>query len=106
MPGFTVPKDAADLNQILNNNKYVVIDFTATWCGPCRMITPILEQLSAKFENVVFVKVDVDELSDIAQEYAVRAMPTLYFMKDGEKVDDIVGANPAVIATKLQNLVA
>lgn len=63
MPGFTVPKDAADLNQILNNNKYVVIDFTATWCGPCRMITPILEQLSTKFENVVFVKVDVDELS-------------------------------------------
>jgi thiol-disulfide isomerase/thioredoxin len=63
MAGFTVPENSANLQQIVNSNKYVVIDFTATWCGPCRMITPILERLSAEYENVVFVKVDVDEHS-------------------------------------------
>lgn len=63
MPGFTVPENANHLKQIISSNKYVVIDFTATWCGPCRMITPILERLSVQYENVVFVKVDVDELS-------------------------------------------
>ncbi|KAG1143634.1 hypothetical protein G6F37_012028 [Rhizopus arrhizus] len=106
MPGFTVPKNADDLKQIISSNKYVVIDFTATWCGPCRMITPILERLSVQYDNVVFVKVDVDEFSDIAQEYSVRAMPTLFFLNDGIKVSDIVGANPGAIENNLANLVA
>ncbi|KAG1200849.1 hypothetical protein G6F35_012340 [Rhizopus arrhizus] len=70
------------------------------------MITPILERLSVQYENVVFVKVDVDELSDVAQEYGVRAMPTLFFLNDGIKVSDIVGANPGAIENNLANLVA
>ncbi|KAI9280395.1 thioredoxin [Sporodiniella umbellata] len=101
MPGFTIPKSLADLNEILSSNEFVLVDFTATWCGPCKMITPVLEKHSAAYSNVVFVKVDVDDLSEIASHYEVRAMPTIVFFKNGNKVDEIVGANPGAIAAKL-----
>lgn len=79
-----------------------VVDFYATWCGPCKMISPVLEKLSDKYTQAQFLKVDVDEASDIAQEYAVAAMPTFIFFKNGEKVETIVGANPQ----KLQAYIA
>jgi len=72
--------------------KLVVVDFFATWCGPCKRISPFLEELSGKMENVVFLKVDVDELEDVAREENITAMPTFYFYKNGTKVTDLVGA--------------
>lgn len=69
----------------------VLVDFFATWCGPCKMIAPVLEKLSAQYSTVNFVKVDVDESGDIAQRYGIQSIPTLFIFKDGEIVERQVG---------------
>ncbi|EDQ84562.1 uncharacterized protein MONBRDRAFT_34641 [Monosiga brevicollis MX1] len=71
----------------------VAIDFTATWCGPCRMIGPKFEAFAEEFTNVKCFKVDVDQASDVATELGISAMPTFHFFKDGEKVDELIGAD-------------
>ncbi|KAK6924434.1 Thioredoxin domain [Dillenia turbinata] len=73
-------------------NKLVVIDFTASWCGPCRFIGPFFVELAKKFNDVVFLKVDVDELKTVAEEWRVEAMPTFLFIKQGKQVEKVVGA--------------
>ncbi|MCR9066797.1 MAG: thioredoxin [Cytophagales bacterium] len=82
----------------------VVVDFFATWCGPCKRIAPDLETLSELEQTVIFMKVDVDELEDLAAKYDVSAMPTFLFFKNGEKVADIVGANFQGIKDKVLSL--
>ena len=69
--------------------KLVVIDFFATWCGPCKMISPKIEAMAGEMSNVVFLKVDVDEAEDVAEEYNISAMPTFIFLKNGQKVKDL-----------------
>lgn len=71
----------------------IVVDFTASWCPPCKFIAPIFAELAKKFTNVTFLKVDVDELKSVAADCQVEAMPTFIFMKDGKTVDKIVGAD-------------
>jgi len=83
----------AKLEEAKSTGKIVVVDFTATWCGPCRLMAPIFAELSKKFENLIFLKVDVDEVQDVTAEWEVRAMPTFLFIKDGKQLDKIVGAN-------------
>eukprot|EP00045_Choanoeca_perplexa_P021778 m.7289 g.7289 ORF g.7289 m.7289 type:complete len:103 (+) comp8787_c0_seq1:116-424(+) len=73
----------------------VAIDFTATWCGPCKMIGPKFEEFSKTYTNVTCYKLDVDENADAAAEAGISAMPTFFFYKDGVKVDELVGANVA-----------
>ncbi|CAA7013566.1 unnamed protein product [Microthlaspi erraticum] len=81
------------LGKAKESNKLIVIDFTASWCPPCRMIAPIFAELAKKFiSSAIFFKVDVDELQSVAQEFAVEAMPTFVFIKDGNVVDKLVGA--------------
>ncbi|KAL2497698.1 Thioredoxin H1 [Abeliophyllum distichum] len=70
----------------------IVVDFTATWCGPCRFIAPFFAELAKKLPNVTFLKVDVDELKSVATDWAVEAMPTFMFLKEGKIVDKVVGA--------------
>merc|ERR1712170_344519 len=82
--------------------KLVVVDFFATWCGPCKMIAPHLEEMDKTMDDVVFLKVDVDECEDIAQEYKINAMPTFIFIKNKSKVADLTGAN----VEKLKEIVA
>jgi thioredoxin 1 len=94
-------KNLAELRETLEKNNVVIVDFWAPWCGPCRFISPVLEKMSESATGIYFAKVDVDEAEDISQEYGIRAMPTFMAFKDGEKVDEVVGADPS----KLQRMV-
>ncbi|CAK9860750.1 unnamed protein product [Sphagnum jensenii] len=86
-----------------NQGKVIVVDFTATWCGPCRVMSPIFVELSKKYTNLIFLKVDVDEVADVTSEWDIRAMPTFLFIKDGKQVDKIVGANKEELDKKVQH---
>ena len=72
----------------------VVVDFTAQWCGPCRMIGPKFEEFSLTYTDLLFVKVDVDDCDSVAAKAGISAMPTFQVYKAGQKVDEIVGASP------------
>uniref|UniRef100_A0ACD5TF25 Uncharacterized protein n=1 Tax=Avena sativa TaxID=4498 RepID=A0ACD5TF25_AVESA len=81
--------------------RLVVIDFTASWCPPCRIMAPIFADLAKKFPQAVFLKVDVDELKPIAEQFSVEAMPTFLFMKEGDVKDRVVGAAKDELSAKL-----
>ncbi|MGL4914423.1 MAG: thioredoxin [Romboutsia sp.] len=91
------------IGEVKNSDKVVIVDFFANWCGPCKMLTPILEELSNSMENVDFAKVDIDQSLDIAREYNISSVPTMMIFKNGEVVDTIVGFVPkASIESKLR----
>ncbi|CAL0318290.1 unnamed protein product [Lupinus luteus] len=73
-------------------NKLMVIDFTATWCGPCKYMDHVIQDFAAKYIEVEFIKIDVDELMGVSQEFQVQAMPAFILMKKGKVVDKLVGA--------------
>ena len=77
---------------VLDSDKPVLVDFFATWCGPCRQMSPILDQVSAERSDVKIVKVDVDENQNLAAEYGVMSIPTLIYFKNGKAVSQAVGA--------------
>lgn len=78
-------------NEVLNAKGTVLVDFFATWCGPCKMLAPHLDELSAKNPEVKIVKIDVDEETPLAIKYGVASIPTLLLFKDGEKVNQTLG---------------
>ena len=88
---------------VLNSDKPVLVDFWAVWCGPCRMLGPIIEEVAADFEGKAVVgKVDVDNNQQVSVDYGIRNIPTVLIFKNGEVVDKIVGVQPKeVIAEKL-----
>ena len=92
--------------EVLASGQPVVIDFWAEWCGPCRMVAPIVEELAAEYEGKVLIgKCDVDDNDDIVAEYKVRNIPTIVFIKGGEVVDKHVGAiNKADLKAKIDAL--
>lgn len=89
-----------------SNEKIVVVDYFATWCGPCKVIAPKVMEMSnqEKYANVHFVKIDVDECPDVAQDQGIRAMPTFKIYKDGKEAAEVVGADPRSLQNKLDAL--
>lgn len=84
---------ASNFESLKNGELPLVVDFWATWCGPCRMIAPIIEELAKEYDGKINVgKCDVEECDDIASEYGIRNIPTILFFKGGEVVDKMVGA--------------
>ena len=98
--------DANFEDLVLNSGKPAVVDFWAVWCGPCRIVAPIVEELAGEYgDKAVIGKLDVDSNRDTAVKYGIQAIPTMLFFKDGEVADRIVGAaDKKTIQSKLDAL--
>jgi thioredoxin 1 len=84
-----------NFEELLQDSKLVIVDFWATWCGPCRMISPILDELEEELKDqITVVKVNVDDADEIAAQFRIMSIPTLLFVKNGQIVDKTVGAMP------------
>ena len=103
---ITVTDDNFD-QEVLNSDLPVLVDFWATWCGPCRVIAPTIEQLAAEYEGKARVaKLDTDSNPRVPMQYGIRSIPSLIFFKDGHPVDQMIGVVPKnVLAQKLNALV-
>lgn len=87
--------DEASFNEALKQEGLLVVDFWAEWCGPCKMLGPVIEQLASAFEGKAVVgKVNVDDEPELAQQYGVMSIPTVMFFKDGELIDKKIGVMP------------
>ena len=80
--------------EVLNSDKPVLLDFFASWCGPCRMVGPILDEIAKEREDIKVCKVDIDEQPELASRFRIMSVPTLMVLKDGNIVDQSVGARP------------
>lgn len=95
VPDKPIHATDADFDQVIKQHPYVVVDFWAEWCAPCRAIAPTIEELAKKYAGkVTFVKVNTDENPQVPQRFMVMGIPTLLFFKDGKLVDQVVGAMP------------
>ena len=96
----------ANFDELVNSGKPMVLDFWAEWCGPCRMVGPIVDELATEYEGkVIIVKIDVDNNDDVVSQFGIRNIPTILFFKDGVVVDKQVGAAPkATFVAKIDAL--
>ncbi len=84
-----------EFNQLLSNEKLVVADYTATWCGPCRVVAPLIDQLASEYsDRATVIKIDIDENKDIAKKYGIRSIPAVLVFRDGEVVESLFGSKP------------
>ena len=89
-----IKTDEANFEKLINNtNKAVLVDFYADWCGPCKTLGPILDQLSKDYQNAMIVKVNVDDNQNLAAKFAIRSIPTLIIFKNGKQVDTLMGVH-------------
>lgn len=113
-----LPPKASNINQVVTfhsaaswrtyfeaskgSNKLILVNFTATWCRPCRYMEPTLNEFAAKYTDVEFVKIDVDELFNVSCEYGIQVMPTFMFIKRGTEVDKVVGVKIEELQNKIE----
>jgi thioredoxin 1 len=94
-------------NEVIKGAKAAVVDFGATWCGPCQALAPAIDKLAQKYEGRVIIgKVDVDKEQELAARFNVMSVPTILFFKDGKKVDQVTGNLPDQIEKKIEGLLA
>lgn len=82
-------------------SRLVVLYFTAAWCGPCRFMGPVYESLAGRYPGAVFMKMDIDELGEVAQQWGISSVPAFFLLKDGKEVDRVVGADKAGLERKV-----
>lgn len=94
----------ANFAELLQDDKLVIVDFWATWCGPCRMLSPILDEVEGEMKDkITVVKVNVDDVDEVTARYRIMSIPTLMFFRNGEVVDKTVGAMPkAALVDKIK----
>ena len=103
MAVITITKDNFQ-TEVLNSPKKVLLDFWATWCGPCRMVAPIVEEIAAENPDLVVGKINVDEEMELAVQFGIASIPTLIVMKDGKMANKTIGYAPRKELLKLLNL--
>ena len=81
-------------NEVINSDKPVLLDFFASWCGPCRMVSPILDEIAEEREDIKVCKVDIDQQPELASRFRVMSVPTLMVMKNGQIMEQSIGAKP------------
>ncbi len=94
---MSTAKDVTDASfqaDVLDNDKLVLVDFWAEWCGPCRAVSPILDQIASEHDNIELVKVNVDDNMEIAAKYQITSIPAMKLFKKGEVVKSVIGAKP------------
>ncbi|KAL9685253.1 hypothetical protein QQ045_022701 [Rhodiola kirilowii] len=90
------------LNSIKDSNQLMVIHFSASWCGPCQFIEPVVDAMASEYKDVSFANIDADELSGVAKEFGVTAMPTFVLLKGGKEIDRVAGAEKNELERKIQ----
>ena len=95
---------AAEFDALVSQNEFVFVDFYADWCGPCRMMAPILDAMEPTFPKVKFVKVNVDTAAALAQRFGITAMPTFIGLKNGKEIERIMGADKNAVNRLLSGM--
>ncbi|GAB2227220.1 hypothetical protein Droror1_Dr00009033 [Drosera rotundifolia] len=89
------------LSQASKEGKIVIANFSASWCRPCRQVAPLYSELSEKYPSLMFLTVDVDEVSELSTSWDIKATPTFFFLRDGQQIDKLVGANRVELEKKV-----
>ena len=93
-----------DFNDIIANNKLVVVDFSATWCGPCRALSPYIDELAIKHHHILFAKANIEETPIMANELDIKSLPCVIIFENGKEINRVVGFNKPKLQAIIENL--